>query len=398
MKFIATKAVKRISFLAVFLIVSYILFSSFCCLIEVPPYVASKTPRSDFIPNKYGKGELIIDPIYQKIPIMILRGSPAELGEQQGRLLKPQLTTSIDTYLNRFLAQEEPKKRALVGMKSMEPFVPVEYRQELEAMSHASGLSFDRLLLLQTIIDEPRLPFCSAIISSRPATKEAPLIFGRNLDFPSLGIAVHHSLITVYQPDGKKSFASITWPGFAGVISGINEDGLTLAMLVSFDGTTNLAGMPSIMLFRKILEETSDLDGAVKIIKETKRTAPTNLAIADARGQSAVIEFTSDNVAVRYPEKGLLYCTNWFISEQMKLSEGDKRYAAMQKQAEGYYGKIGLAETIKVLKSAILPVINIQSMVILPREKIIHLSIGFIPAAERDFRKIDLTEYLNPHK
>jgi hypothetical protein len=263
-------------------------------------------------------------------------------------------------------------------------------------MSKVTAISYDRLLLLQTIIDEPRLPRCSAIMASEPATGRPGIIFGRNLDFLSLGVAEYYSLITVYHPENKKAFASITWPGFVGVLSGINEDGLSLAILLSLSSwETNTDGTPSMMLLRKVLEEASNVEEAIKIINQAKRVSPINLALADARNNSAVIEITWDKTQIRYPdESGLLYCTNWFMSKEMTTGDGDYRYGKIERLAKKYYGKIGLTETIDILKSVALFRINLQSMVIYPQDKVIYLAIGSLNAAKEEFRKVDLMPYL----
>jgi predicted choloylglycine hydrolase len=391
MKLITKRGLKRIAVLLLFLAGGFILFNSFCCFIEVPPYVVKKTGRVEVAPAKVGKGELVFE---QEIPILILRGSPQELGAQQGELLKSQLNVLIHSYVGRFLSQGKNLEQAMKAREIMKPFIPPEYMEEIESMSQASGVSINDFILLHTMIDDPRLPFCSVIIASPPATNGQELIFGRNLDFPSLGLAVNYNMITVYHPDNKKSFASITWPGLAGVISGINQDGLSLAMLVSFDGTINDSGMPTSMLFRKILEEASDIEKAIEIVKAAKRTAPSNLALADAKGRSAVIEFTSENVVVRHPENGIICATNWFVTPEMKMSDGDDRYNTMAAQAKGLHGKIGHNEIINILKSVPIPLINLQSMVIYPQTRTIYLACGKIPATKAEYKKIDLAKYL----
>jgi predicted choloylglycine hydrolase len=394
MKLITKSAVKRLGISAVVLIIGYLIFISCCSVIETPPYVAKKLAFQPFMPGKSGNGELAFDPAYQQVPILVLRGTPREMGQQQGALLKPQLNVLVENYLNRFLSKDTNKQRALDGLKEMKPFIPPEYLQEIEAISQASGESLDNLLLLHTIIDEPRMPFCSVVIASGPATVDGGLIFGRNLDFPSLGIAKDYSLITVFHPIGKKPFAAITWPGYSGVISGINRDGLSLAMLISMGGVTNLSGIPSILLFRKALEEASDIDGVIKVVRSARRTAPTNLAVADAQGKSAVIEFTSTDVQVRHPEKGLLYSTNWFLSDKLRQSDGDWRYDKMATSAQQAYGRIDVPEVIRILGRVPLRLINLQSMVFVPKDRVVYFSAGQIPAAKGEFRHIDLAPYL----
>lgn len=393
MKLITKSALKRFGISAVALLIGYLIFISCCSVIETPPYVAKKLAFQPFMPGKSGAGELAFDPVYHKVPVLVLRGTPQELGRQQGALLKPQLNILVQNYLDRFLSKDTNKQRAMDGLKEMKPFIPPEYLQEIEAMSQASGVSLENLFLLHTIIDEPRVPFCSIVIASGPATVDGGLIFGRNLDFASLGIAHQYSLITVFHPTGKKPFAAVTWPGFSGVISGINQDGLAVAMLLSMDGVTNLSGIPSIMLFRKALEEASDIDGVIKIVTDARRTAPTNLAVADAKGKSAVIEFTAMNVQVRYPEKGLLYSTNWFRSDKLKQSSGDWRYDKMVTSVNEVYGRIDVPEIIRILGKVPLRLIDLQSMVFMPSDRVVYFSAGEIPAAKGEFCRIDLAPY-----
>ena len=394
MKIITLKAVKRILIALLFLLTAYIIANQSCSVLEVPPYVVKKTAQIEFQPDRYGKGELVFE---NGIPILILRGSPEEIGQQQANLLKPQLFLVVDTYLNRFLHKQELEDIAINAMERMKPFVPEAYQKELLELAETTGLSYDRLLLLQTIMDEPRVPYCSVILATEPATSQPGLIFGRNLDFPSLGLAEHYSLITIYHPDNGKSFASIIWPGFVGALSGINQDGLSLALLLSFSSwQTNTAGMPSMMLLRKILEQASTVEEAIKIIRDTKRVSPINLALADANNNSAIVEITAEKIALRQPDRGLFYATNWFVTEDMDTGGGDARYGKIKKWAQKNHGKIGLQETINILGDVAMFRINLQSMVFYPRDRVVHLSIGSVNSAKQEFKRINLKPYFTP--
>ena len=276
----------------------------------------------------------------------------------------------------------------------MRKYIPKEYLEEITEMSKASGVPLDDILLLHTIIDEPKFPMCSVIISSGLASKDKQTIFGRNLDYLPLGVATYYNMITIYHPDNKKSFASIIWPGFTGVLSGINQDGLAIAMLVSLDGMDSSDGMPSVILLRKIMENAVNIDGAIEIIKSADRSAPINLAMVDANNQSVIAEITHNRVSLRYPEKGLLFSTNWFISSDINPGKGDNRYADMVRMADKYHGQLDMEKVISVLRAVKIDNINLQSMVIFPKERVLYFASGSRNAANEDFRKIDLTNYL----
>ena len=393
MKIISIGAIKRIVITILIILIGYVILNQFCCVIKTTPYIASKLPYQEFIPAKSGKGELFFD-AESRVPIMVLRGSPAELGSQQGSLLKPQLNTLITNYLNRFLHTKNGRVYAKLAMESMRKYIPKEYLEEITEMSKASGVPLDDILLLHTIIDEPKFPMCSVIISSGLASKDKQTIFGRNLDYLPLGVATYYNMITIYHPDNKKSFASIIWPGFTGVLSGINQDGLAIAMLVSLDGMDSSDGMPSVILLRKIMENAVNIDGAIEIIKSADRSAPINLAMVDANNQSVIAEITHNRVSLRYPEKGLLFSTNWFISSDINPGKGDNRYADMVRMADKYHGQLDMEKVISVLRAVKIDNINLQSMVIFPKERVLYFASGSRNAANEDFRKIDLTNYL----
>ncbi|MFA5795195.1 MAG: hypothetical protein WC980_09070, partial [Candidatus Brocadiia bacterium] len=99
MKLFTKNALKRLGTLAVVLIVGYVIFISCCSVIETPPYVAKKLPVRPFTPAQSGNGELVLDPGSNQVPILVLRGTPAEMGQQQGTLLKPQLDILVANYL-----------------------------------------------------------------------------------------------------------------------------------------------------------------------------------------------------------------------------------------------------------------------------------------------------------
>src|SRR5207253_10596101 len=115
-------------------------------------------------------------------------------------------------------------------------------------------------------------------------------------------------------------FAAIGFPGSIGVLSGINDAGLALATLevksakdqsAKFDGK----GVPYALSYRRILEECTTIDAAVKLLNSIKRTTMNNLAICDKDG-GAVIEITTESVVVRRPEKG-----QWLLTHHLRRSD-----------------------------------------------------------------------------
>jgi hypothetical protein len=116
--------------------------------------------------------------------------------------------------------------------------------------------------------------------------------------------------------------------------------------------------------------------------------------MVDADNKSVIAECTHNRTALRYPDKGLLFSTNWFISSDMNPGKGDNRYTDMAKMAQEYYGLLDREKVISVLRAVKIDNINLQSMVIFPKERMLYFASGSRNAANGDFRKIDLNKYL----
>ena len=106
---------------------------------------------------------------------------------------------------------------------------------------------------------------CSSLLVSAEKSATGAPLFGRNLDFYTLGLLDKYGLVTVYRPRGKHAFVSVGLPGMFGCLSGMNDAGLALAVhevFLSADGSTwlNLKAMPYTLCFRRILEECTTIE------------------------------------------------------------------------------------------------------------------------------------------
>ena len=104
---------------------------------------------------------------------------------------------------------------------------------------------------------------CSVLIVGPEQSQTKGPLFGRNLDFPTLGYLQEYSLVTIFHPAGKKPFVAVTFPGCIGVLSGMNRAGLALAVLEVYESKDqsmpfDSRGTPYAMCFRKILEDMWD--------------------------------------------------------------------------------------------------------------------------------------------
>jgi len=256
-----------------------------------------------------------------ELPVLILSGKPEEMGEAHGTLaLKP--APKVLDYpmglLKAFGAEGLYGVFLRTGTTMYNRF-PDEYRQELDGIAKGSGIDKSKLIIGNTLFDIKKILACSSIMIEADRSATGGPLLGRNLDYPSLNYIHEYSLVTVYRPTGKHAFASIGFPGLVGCLSGMNDAGLSLAILEVMelkDGQPrfNAEGMPYALCYRKILEECTTIDEAKKMLDGMKRTTTTNLVLADRKGV-AVFEVTPGHVVRRSATGGVCACTNQYCCE-----------------------------------------------------------------------------------
>jgi predicted choloylglycine hydrolase len=339
------------------------------------------------------------------LPVLAVSGTADEIGEAIGTLaLKPaQKVMDYPLGLLKEFKVDGLYKYFLRSGTTMYNRFPPEYKAELDAMAKASGVDKEKLIVGNTLFDIKKILACSAVLiePSRSATGSA--LLGRNLDYPSLGYVQDYSLVTVYRPKGKHAFAAIGFPGLVGCLSGMNDAGLSLAILEVMEikqgePRFDYEGVPYALCYRRLLEECTTIEEAKKLLTGMKRTATTNLVLAD-RSRVAVLEVSPKKVVERSPERGVCSCTNHYCTEEIRPADLTNVARTLQRfqileTARELPRKITLADVHTVLHEANLGTLTLQTMVFEPATLKLHLAIGDVPASRGALKTLDLTPLL----
>jgi predicted choloylglycine hydrolase len=236
---------------------------------------------------------------------------------------------------------------------------------------------------------------CSTVTFSAAAAPDGVARFGRNLDFPSFDVADKASVVLVYRPQGRYAFASVAWPGLVGVLSGMNEHGLTLANMEVKRGARVPSAMPYTLLYRCVLERCKTVDEAIEFLRDTPRQSANNLMLMDASGDRAVVELTPESVAVRRGSEGeALVSTNHQRGEDADTPGRCERYDYLNENSNQDFGHIDVAGVESLLAGASQGKMTLQSMVFEPANRVIYLSTGK-NAARREFHRLDLRKHFS---
>lgn len=352
----------------------------------VSVFYFSSDSQETALPQSTYTGDARIE-THKGIRVMHLYGNPESMGRQHGRLLKEEIHLLVENYLNKFLNAEERKIGLHTAKSFFLPNIPEAYLSEMRGLSESSGVDFDTVLLAQCFLDIGRVLSCStvAIPGDQNALGESMLL--RNLDFPGLGLAEKHSLIIVRHYNEDTFTVSVGWPLLLGTLSGFNSDGLAIAMMESYSKGNAVKGMPYNLRFRDALEQCARIPDLKKYFNNVAITSANNLTCIDKTGDNCVFELSSKGIAIRHETGKIHFATNHFVSQQLSIGARCDRYNLIQKTMSSahYERDMDLKQAEVVLDQIAIKHLNLQSFVLLPKSRRIHISLGKVPACSGPF-------------
>ena len=326
-------------------------------------------------------------------PVVELRGTAEQMGEEHGQQLEKPIQYLHDNYLKVYLGGGTQRFLALAAARLFENYFRPEHLAEADALAKRTGMDERETVLAQCFLDLSPMEACSTITLPASAAPDHVARFGRNLEFMSLGVADKYSTVFVYHPQGRYQFASVGWPGLIGVLSGMNEHGLALANMEVTRNPRLPGAMPYTLLYRTVLEQCKTVDEAIELVKKTPRQTANNLMLMDATGDRAVLEITPASVTVRRTKATEpLISTNHQRGTDCDSMGRCWRYDELHKIGEGEFGKVDLKELEGMLAKVSPGDETLQSMVFEPTNRVIYLSAG-ADAAHHTFYKVDLNSY-----
>lgn len=331
----------------------------------------------------------------ENVPVVVLSGSAEDRGRQHGLVGKTVLERLISypQELYTLFGRPEAWQRHQELAKQLAAQIPAEYRAELRAMAAAAEVPEELVLSVNTLPDiYRRLVFCSSLMVSGSRSTSGEPIFGRNLDFPGVGKLHQFGMVMIYPAGEAQAFATITFPGFVGCVSGMNASGLALAVHEATNKPKEAPlldpeGTPYGILCRQVLERCSTVDEAVQLFRQARHTTPVIIVLCD-RLAHAVVEVTPGRVVVRREEDGVAACTNHFRTELAGSAVACGRYRQLLRAKE--LPHLSVDDVAAFLHKVHQGDWTIQSMIFEPATLRLRLAIGRVPASAGPFVKIDL--------
>lgn len=299
---------------------------------------------------------------------MYVSGKPYERGVKNGKL-SASLITSQEAAFTSQIRQMVPSPaylrflRYIVGFmnRDLPQAVDSEFKEEIYGVSHAAldsfgwvGSKYARILNYHAAHDighalqNMMLVGCTSFGAWGGKTADASMLLGRNFDFWVGDEFAANKIVAFYAPDAGHKFMFVTWGGFTGVVSGMNDAGLTVTINAAKSKIPFGAATPVSLVAREILQYAGNLKEAVAIARSKNMFVSESFLIGSAADHKAVvIEKTPDELEIYDPAGDNILCTNHYQSthfanqvlnkEQKDKSASIYRYQRLQELMQRSY-------------------------------------------------------------
>jgi len=337
---------------------------------------------------------------HQGKTILVVSGTPEQMGEAHGSLLRPQVRYLVNRVLYGvgaidsvqtgvwFLDQMEEIHRRT------QRFIPDRYFAEMDALARAAGLSqrdgrFANLF--------PERFHCSGVAVRGKASQGGRIIHARVLDYMRDINIQGCATIQVFIPEGRNAWMSAGYAGLIGTVTAMNEKGVAVGEMGG-RGEGDWDGMPMTLLLREIMERANTVQEALDILKSTPRTCEYYYVFSDKTGDLAAVRAVPQEVLIlRAGEQHPLLPP---VPEDTVFISADERARTLSQRLHSFYGKIDVPTMIDIIKRPVAMSSNLHDAIMLP--ELLDMWVAdagrTTPACDEPYVKVNLREVLDLYR
>ncbi len=240
-----------------------------------------------------------------------LSGNPEAIGYAHARLLFDAMRENEGILLDRFservsngLVRTLLLDLAAFRYRNVDAGMSDDRKRELAAMAFGFQPdpyaelfpTYQRFVYLNALYDislsfeHSPLIGCTTVAFHGDALPEGGALVGRAFDFEVDDVFDRKKAVFLVREQGKIPFASVAWPGLVGVVSGMNAAGLFVVVHGGRAGEPRTQGEPVVHALRRVLSETSSVNGALRALDERAPLVSHIVVLADETGAVTVVE------------------------------------------------------------------------------------------------------------
>jgi isopenicillin-N N-acyltransferase like protein len=237
-----------------------------------------------------------------------LEGTPEQIGSENAHLLRERMVEDegalwgdFERFVPSWIARVGITDWSRMRYRHVDTGVPDPRRRELAAQSlafapdpYASRMpTYQRMLFLHAVYDialpleHSPLIGCTSFAFRAADGHE---LVGRTFDFEAGEVFDRDKVVYLVRESGAVPFASVAWPGFIGVVTGMNAEGVVLVVHGARAGESRAQGMPVAFSLREALSRAHDTEEAVAVLLAQSVMVSHMVFVADGRGDVAIVE------------------------------------------------------------------------------------------------------------
>jgi len=286
--------------------------------------------------NSFGQWELVAG------------GNPLELGNSIGMLTEELIKNQDDIFFSKVqeLVPSKFKQHLLSKYlnfynREMNSYINEEYKAEIYGISmygsDKNNINEDKYLRslylhsahdLGHALQDLALVGCSSFAAWGNQTADGNLLIARNFDFYVGDAFAEEKVISFIKPEKGYKFMSVSWAGMIGVMSGMNEKGLTVTINAGKSAIPLIAKTPISLVTREVLQYASNIEEAIAIAKKKEIFVSESILVGSAEDNKAVIiEMSPENFGVfEVDNNSRIICSNHFQSSAYVSDANNNRH------------------------------------------------------------------------
>ncbi len=323
---------------------------------DTSDYGSQIEPRTKVSDSSYILGNNFLIQNKEGLWELYVNGDPYELGLKTGSLTRELFQRQEHIFVDKIddLVPSKAKQKLLRKFlawfnRKMYLNIDEQYKAEIYGISRYASADLDfiaapypRVLYFHGAHDighalqDLALVGCSSFAAWGDHSENGKLIIARNFDFYAGDEFAKHKIIAFVAPDKGHKFMSVTWGGMIGVVSGMNDQGLTVTINAGKSKFPLVAKTPISLVTREILQYASTIDEAIAIAKKREVFVSESIFVGSAKDKkAALIEVSPENFGVYEVENtNQLVCSNHFQSaayaddtrNQKQIMESHSKY------------------------------------------------------------------------
>jgi isopenicillin-N N-acyltransferase-like protein len=223
--------------------------------------------------------------------------------------------------------------------------VPEEYQLEILGVSQSASHDFDdiaepyqRILNYHAAHDighalqNMSLVGCTSFATWGEKSEDSTLIIGRNFDFYVGDDFARDKIVAFYRPSQGYKFMMVTFGGMTGVLSGMNEQGLTVTINAAKSEIPSSSATPVSIVAREILQYASTIKEAYDIAEKRRMFVAESFLIGSAKeNKASIIEKTPEGIGVYEATTNYIISTNHFQGDRLgntQINKDHMKYSA----------------------------------------------------------------------